>query len=58
MKQLHLTPIIINEDAAGKLIAKQLQYNEAHPDEPLTVQETAKMLLEYAIDFLDISAIG
>ena len=57
MKQLQLTPIFINEDAAEKLIAKQLQYNEAHPEEPLTVQEVAKIMLEYAIDFLDITAI-
>ena len=57
MKQLRFPNITLSGDLADKLTEKQQQYNQAHPDETLTLQQTAELMLEYAVKYLDITAI-
>ena len=57
MKQIRLGSILLNDDLTARLTEKQQTYNQNHPDEPLTIQQTAELMLEYAVRYLDITAI-
>ena len=54
---LKLADIYLQSDLSDKLFDKLEQYNKAHPDDTITAQEFAVMLLEYGIRYLDISAL-
>ena len=55
--QLRLGTITLTEELAAILTEKHKTYNQNHPDEPMTLQQTAELMMEYAIKYLDITAI-
>ena len=54
---LRLPDMYISDEDADKLMDKLSQYNKAHPDDELTLKDFSKMLMEYGINYLDISAL-
>lgn len=49
--------IYLTESAADRLFSKLEQYNKVHPDDQITAQQLAEQLLNYGIQWLDISVL-
>lgn len=54
---MKLADVFLSNELSKLLSEKQKQYNQNHPDDILSIQKMAELLLEIGIRFIDVSSI-